>query len=143
MSLLINTLTLALGIALTAGLHFSHAISHDTHCFCTRTHIEAPVGVPCGCLYTSLSSWEWVCLENMSSADARRLFSCQKILFTFHFYTAPQPHSGALFISALLPKTCTLCICAFPLSISLTDSNQLVDLRADLNKYTLSVVSTS
>lgn len=83
------------------------------------------------------------CLENTSSVDARRLFSCQKILFTFHFYTAPSPHSGAFSSLLHFQKTCTACTCAFPLSISLSDSNQLADLRAGPNKYTLTVVSTS
>lgn len=98
--------------------------------------------MPRGSLYTSLSSWEWVCLENMSSVDARRLFSCQKILFTFHFYTAPQPHSGAFSSLLHFQKTCTACTYAFPLSISLSDSKPTGEFKSRLQQiYT--VVSTS
>lgn len=138
MSLLINIQVLALSCCAGSGPHFSHVISH------AHTHrLQAAVAVPCGCLYTSLSSWEWDCLENMSLVDARRLFSCQKILFTFHFYTAPQPHSGAFSSLLHFQKLVPPALAAFPLSISFSDSNQLADLRADSNKYTLAVVSTS
>lgn len=132
---------LALAHISAVGFHTQKCVRPRTH---THTHtLQAPVAMPCSCLYTSLRRWEWVCLENMSSVDARRLFSCQKILFTFHFYTAPQPHSGAFSSLLHFQKTCSGCTRAFPLSISLSDSNQPADLRADSNKYTLTVVSTS
>lgn len=63
------------------------------------------------------------------------------VYFSF-LHRATAPLWGFL-NPATLPKTCTACTCAFPLSISLSDSNQLADLRANPNKYTLTVVSTS
>lgn len=69
------------------------------------------------------SSWEWVCLENMSLVYARRLFSCQKILFTFHFYTAPQPHSWAFSSLLHFQKLVPPALAAFPLSISFSLTN--------------------
>lgn len=112
-SLLINTQVPALVPAL------AHISAVWFHTKCAHT-LQAPVALPCSCLYTSLSSWEWVCLENMSSVDARRLFSCQKILFTFHFYTVPQPYSGAfssvLRFQKLVPPALLLFPCLFLLA---------------------------
>lgn len=137
MSLLINTQVPAPRLSTSSGPHLSHMKSVHTHSHCAlRLPVQPPLPPSTPCVTR-------VCLKNMSSADAKRLFSCQKILFTFHFYTVPQPHSGAFSSLLHFQKTCTACTCAFPLSISLSGSNLPVDLRAASNKYTLTVISTS
>lgn len=65
----------------------------------------------------------------MSLLDAQRLFSCQKILFTFHFYTT-VPLQGFSHPSYTLEKLPSPALVLSPLSIFLSSSNQPVDLRA-------------
>lgn len=65
--------------------------------------------------------------------------SCLLFIFTLRH----SPTLGLSHPCYTSKKLVPAALLAFPLSISLSDSNQPADLRADSNKYTLTVVSTS